>query len=134
MTLKEMLARLLRKPTQSVPDTGKMLAGLSKNSSYDAAVAGTLGVDVFEVGGLKRCTSLSILRKLDYSDELIALLLERGVIEQEVENFSASNEALPERHHQSASNETLPEKKLRRRPSMGAFSRSASSLRSPDGS
>jgi hypothetical protein len=92
MTLKEILARLLSLPTQSVPFTGEALAGLGKNSSYDAAADDKLGVEVLEVGGLKRCTSISILRKLGYDNELIALLIKHGVIEQEAGKFSASND------------------------------------------
>jgi hypothetical protein len=93
MTWKEMMVQLLARPTQSVPFTGMVLGGLSKNSSYDAAADEKLGVDVFEVGGLKRCTSISILRKLGYDNEMIALLLARGVLEQEAEKISASDKA-----------------------------------------
>ena len=60
--------------------------------SYDAAVGHRLGVEVLEVRK-KRCSSIAILRKLGYDNELIALLLKRGVIEQEAEEFSASDEA-----------------------------------------
>jgi hypothetical protein len=81
MTLKEILAVLVSQPTVGVPFTGKVLAELNKNSSYDAANKARLGVDVIEVGGKKRCTSISILRKLGYDNELIALLMKHGVIE-----------------------------------------------------
>jgi predicted subunit of tRNA(5-methylaminomethyl-2-thiouridylate) methyltransferase len=70
-----------------------VLGEMSKNASYDAAVGHRLGVEVLEVGGKKRCSSIAILRKLGYDNELIALLLKRGVIEQEAEEFSASDEA-----------------------------------------
>jgi hypothetical protein len=85
MILKEILGVLVSQPTVSVPFTGKVLAELNKNSSYDAANNDKLGVDVLEVGGKKRCSSVGILRKLGYDNELIALLLKHGVIEPDKE-------------------------------------------------
>ena len=85
MTLKEILTVLVSQPTVSVPFTGEVLAGFSKKSSYDAAAADKLPVEVMEVGGKKRCSSIAILRKLGYDNELIALLLKHGVVEQSEE-------------------------------------------------
>jgi hypothetical protein len=93
VTLKEILTVLVRNATVSVPFAGEALGEMSKNASYDAAAAGKLGVKVHECGGKLRCASVEVLRKLGYTDELIALLIERGVIEQEAEKFSVSNEA-----------------------------------------
>ena len=83
MTLREILTVLVSHTTVSAPFTGEVLADLNKNSSYEAAVNNRLGVDVIEVGGKKRCSSVSILRRLGYDNELIALLLKHGVIENQ---------------------------------------------------
>ncbi len=64
MTWKEILAELRNQPTVSVPTAGQALAGLSRNSSYEAAKTGKLGVPVIEVGGRKRVPSAAVLRQL----------------------------------------------------------------------
>jgi hypothetical protein len=63
-TQMEALAEVRIKPAVSVPIAGMALGELNKNSSYDAANTGKLGVDVFDVGGKKRVASIAILRKL----------------------------------------------------------------------
>ena len=63
-SLAEILAELRTKPTVSVPTAGKVLGDLNKNSSYDAAKTGKLGVPVLEVGGKKRVASVHVLRAL----------------------------------------------------------------------
>jgi hypothetical protein len=50
-TITEILNDLRTKPSATVPDTGKVLAGKSANASYEAARNKTLGVDTFWVGG-----------------------------------------------------------------------------------
>jgi hypothetical protein len=69
MTMLEILAELRSKPTVSVPTAGKALADLNRNSSYDAASKGTLGVPVLKIGGKKRVPSIAVLRKLGLADE-----------------------------------------------------------------
>jgi hypothetical protein len=69
MTMREILAELRSNLTVSVPTAGKALADLSKNTSYDAAIKGTLGVPVIEVGGKKRVSSIAVLRKLGLTDD-----------------------------------------------------------------
>ena len=68
MTVKEILTKLRTSPTVSVPEAGKVLADLSWNGSYDAARKGTLGVPVFDVGGLKRVASIDVLRRIGLAD------------------------------------------------------------------
>jgi hypothetical protein len=70
MTMREILAELRSNPTISVPAAGKVLGDLNRNSSYDAANKGTLGVPVIEVGGKKRVPSIAVLRKLGLADEI----------------------------------------------------------------
>jgi hypothetical protein len=62
--MKEILAKLYARPTQSVPFAGEVLGEVSKNAAYNAANEGTLGVPVFEVGSKKRTASVAILRVL----------------------------------------------------------------------
>jgi hypothetical protein len=69
MSMREILAELRSKPSVSVPTAGKALGDLSKNASYDAAIKGTLGVPVIEVGGKKRVPSIAVLRKLGLADD-----------------------------------------------------------------
>jgi len=64
MTWKEILAELRNQPTVSVPIAGQALAGLSRNSAYEAAKTGKLGVPVLEIGGRKRVPSVAVLRQL----------------------------------------------------------------------
>jgi hypothetical protein len=69
MTMRDILAELRSKPTVSVPTAGKALGDLNRNSAYDAANKGRLGVPVIEVGGKKRVPSIAVLRKLGLADE-----------------------------------------------------------------
>jgi hypothetical protein len=61
---KDILRTLRTQLTVDVPTAGKALGDLSRNPSYDAARAGTLGVEVLKVGGKLRVPSAAILRKL----------------------------------------------------------------------
>ena len=58
----EIIAQL--QPTVDVPTAGLALGNLSRNSAYEAARTGKLGVPVLEVGGKKRVPSAAILRAL----------------------------------------------------------------------
>jgi hypothetical protein len=75
-TDEELIEGLYRSPTTTIPIAGRLLAGLSPNSSYQvvnrsekASEGGNstvdLGVEVFWVGGLRRVTSISVLKRLD---------------------------------------------------------------------
>jgi hypothetical protein len=68
-TINEILNDLRTKPSATVPDTGKILAGKSANASYEAARNKTLGVDVFWSGGQLRTASIDVLRKLGLEHE-----------------------------------------------------------------
>jgi hypothetical protein len=69
LSMREILAELRSNPSVSVPTAGKALADLSRNASYGAAIDGTLGVPVIEVGGKKRVPSRAVLRKLELDDD-----------------------------------------------------------------
>jgi hypothetical protein len=60
---KQILTKLKNEPTVSVPDAGRAF-GLSENAAYRAAKGDKLGVPVMTIGGRKRVTSISVLRKL----------------------------------------------------------------------
>ena len=75
MSMLEILAELLSKPSVSVPFVGEALGGIGKNAAYDAANADRLGVPVFECGGLKRCASIDVLHRLGFSDEQLLKML-----------------------------------------------------------
>jgi hypothetical protein len=68
-TTNEILNDLRTKPSATVPDTGKILAGKSANASYEAARNKKLGVDTFWVGGQLRTASIDVLRKLGLEHE-----------------------------------------------------------------
>jgi hypothetical protein len=72
MNWKRLLQKLRAQPTVSVPEAGQALANLSKNASYAAAARGTLGVEVMDVGGLKRVPSIAVLRKLGLDQDSAA--------------------------------------------------------------
>jgi hypothetical protein len=69
MSMREILGELRSNPTVSVPVAGKALGDLSRNSSYEAANKGTLGVPVLKVGGKLRVPSIAVLRQLGLADE-----------------------------------------------------------------
>lgn len=72
MTTDEVKEQLRRHPTQSVPWTGEVLAGMSRQGSYLAAQRGELGVPVISVGGRRRVSSVAIMRALGLDDEKAA--------------------------------------------------------------
>ncbi len=68
MSWKQILAELKSQPTVSVPTAGKALGNLAPNASYRAALGGSLGVEVLEVGGRKRVRSIDVLRRLGLTE------------------------------------------------------------------
>lgn len=58
--MNEALLKLLSKPVASVPDTGRVAFGLSRNSSYEAAKRGEIETIPF---GKKRVVSTTWIRK-----------------------------------------------------------------------
>jgi hypothetical protein len=68
MTLEEVIAALRAEPTQSVPFTGRVLGGLQRGASYQAAKTNSLGVEVFWSGGKLRTASIDIARRLGVED------------------------------------------------------------------
>jgi hypothetical protein len=65
----DIIRELRSKPTCSVPLAGRALGDLSRNPSYLAAQAGTLGVTILEIGGKKRVPSIEVLRLLGLDDD-----------------------------------------------------------------
>jgi hypothetical protein len=63
-TNEEILHELRTQPSTTVPNTGKILAGISANAAYAAARNGELGVPTYWVGGKLRVPSIAVLRLL----------------------------------------------------------------------
>jgi hypothetical protein len=61
--MNEEVRDLFSRPTASIPDTGRICFGLSRNGSYAAANAGNLG-DIIEVGKLRKVVTSSLRKKL----------------------------------------------------------------------
>ncbi|WP_338832320.1 DNA-binding protein [Bradyrhizobium sp. 27S5] len=60
--MNEELLKLLSKPTASVPDVGRIVYGLSRNASYDAASRGD--IPTIQIGKLKKVPTAMLRAKL----------------------------------------------------------------------
>lgn len=60
--MNEELLKLLSKPTASVPDVGRIVYGLSRNASYDAANRGD--IPTIQIGKLKKVPTAMLREKL----------------------------------------------------------------------
>lgn len=56
------------RPTLSVPEAGRLLAGLSRSTSYELAARGEFPVPVFRVGALLRVPTAAVLRLLEVDE------------------------------------------------------------------
>ncbi|MET4721806.1 hypothetical protein ABIF64_005977 [Bradyrhizobium japonicum] len=60
--MNEELLKLLSKPTASVPDVGRIVYGLSRNASYDAASRGD--IPTIQIGKLKKVPTAMLRARL----------------------------------------------------------------------
>ena len=64
MLFSKIIAELKESPTCSVPLAGAALANMTRNTAYEAAKNGTLGVPTFWAGGKLRVPSIAVLQRL----------------------------------------------------------------------
>ena len=64
MLFPKIIAELKQSPTCSVPLAGAALANMTRNTAYEAAKNGTLGVPTFWAGGKLRVPSIAVLQRL----------------------------------------------------------------------
>ncbi|AUC97073.1 hypothetical protein CWS35_24630 [Bradyrhizobium sp. SK17] len=60
--MNEELLKLLSRPTASVPDVGRIVFGLGRNASYDAARRGD--IPTIEIGRLKKVPTAMLRKQL----------------------------------------------------------------------
>jgi hypothetical protein len=72
MTLEEIIAGLRARASQTVPWAGDALSGSKRGAAYAAGKNGTLGVPIYQSGGLLRTASIDIARRLGLEDVVTA--------------------------------------------------------------